>query len=151
MCDQPSLASHLQNGCMWFNMLFLLLMWIKAPAKQLAQSSALASLTGLSEYLFFCHWGRERKYYIYFWLGFSRKVVKIFSTKPPHTAQFYGNDNLTCDRSMLRNIKNVWLSNTNTAFVYMKCFECIVFTDFILVKSEILVHYIRNLGWNLML
>ena len=31
------------------NMLFLLLMWYKAPAKQLAQSSALASLTGLGK------------------------------------------------------------------------------------------------------
>lgn len=52
-----SFSSLWANGSMCFNMLFLLLMWIKAPAKQLAQSSALASLTGLSEYLFFSHWG----------------------------------------------------------------------------------------------
>lgn len=38
---------------MCFNMLFLLLMWIKAPAKQLAQSSALTSLIGIGEFPFF--------------------------------------------------------------------------------------------------
>lgn len=68
-----------ENGSMCFNMLFLLLMWIKAPAKQLAQSSALASLTGLSEYPFFCHWwegkGREIS------LIYSRNVGKAVGTK----------------------------------------------------------------------
>lgn len=39
------------------NMLFLLLMWYKAPAKQLAQSSALASLTGLGKCLRVCRVG----------------------------------------------------------------------------------------------
>lgn len=38
---------------MCFNMLFLLLMWIKAPAKQLAQSSALTSLIGIGEFPLF--------------------------------------------------------------------------------------------------
>lgn len=37
-------------------------MWIKAPAKQLAQSSALASLTGLSEYPFSVM-GEGKKYF----------------------------------------------------------------------------------------
>lgn len=57
-------SDSLEKMALCFNMLFLLLMWIKAPAKQLAQSSALASLTGLSEYPFFCHRGAGWRIYI---------------------------------------------------------------------------------------
>lgn len=67
---------------MCFNMLFLLLMWIKAPAKQLAQSSALASLTGLSEYPFFCHWGERRK--IFDILTFGRMLPETWENLLPH-------------------------------------------------------------------
>lgn len=60
-------------------------MWIKAPAKQLAQSSALASLTGLSEYPFFCHrWGGKENIFNLS-RGASGNVWKAVSTETPNT------------------------------------------------------------------
>lgn len=70
MCTLISRDSCLceSGGCMCFNMLFLLLMWIKAPAKQLAQSNALASLTGLGKCLYILDRGELKGGWLVGWV-----------------------------------------------------------------------------------